>query len=77
VEPAPIAQEPARTARAEAAPQSEPRPVGTSGIAQAQGPVGQAARNDQLPATASPLPLSALIGLLSLAGAAGLRAFRA
>ena len=80
VEPAPIAQEPARTettARAEAAPQSEPRPVGTSGIAQDQQPAGQAARNEQLPATASPLPLSALIGLLSLAGAAGLRALRA
>jgi hypothetical protein len=80
VEPAPIAQEPARvetTARAEAAPQSEPRPVGTSGIAQDREPADQAARNDQLPATASPLPLSALIGLLSLAGAAGLRALRA
>lgn len=76
-EPAPIAQEPARTARAEAAPQSEPRPVGTSGIAQDQQPAGQAARNAQLPATASPLPLSGLIGLLSLAGAAGLRALRA
>lgn len=80
VEQEPIAQEPARvatTARAEAAPQAEPRPVGTSGIAQAQEPAAQVARNDQLPATASPLPLSALIGLLSLAGAAGLRALRA
>jgi hypothetical protein len=80
VEEAPIAQEPARvetTARAEAAPRAEPRPVGTSGIAQTQEPAGQVARNDQLPGTASPLPLSALIGLLSLAGAAGLRALRA
>ena len=66
------------TARAEAAPQaSEPRPVGTSGIAQAPQPAAsQAARNDRLPETASPVPLGALIGLMSLAGAAGLRALR-
>lgn len=43
---------------------SEPRPVGTSGQA------------DELPRTASPLALSGLLGLLSLAGAAGLRLFR-
>jgi len=75
-----------RTARAEAAAQEpravgtsgiaqEPRPVGTSGIAQDQ-PARQAARSNELPATASPLPLSALIGLMSLAGAAGLRMLR-
>jgi hypothetical protein len=47
---------------------SADRSVGTS---------GQIARNDaELPRTASPLALSALLGLLSLAGAAGLRAVR-
>jgi len=44
------------------------RPVGTSGQAE-----GQIARADELPRTASPLALSGLLGLLSLAGAAGLR----
>jgi hypothetical protein len=45
--------------------------VGTSGQA-----TNQVAANE-LPRTASPLPLSGLIGLLSLAGGYGLRAFRA
>lgn len=45
--------------------------VGTSGQAD-----NQVARADELPRTASPLALSGLIGLLSLAGAAGIRAFR-
>ena len=63
------------TARAEVAPSPEPRPVGTSGIAEAQEP-RQVARNEQLPQTAGPVPLSALIGLMSLAGAAGVRALR-
>jgi hypothetical protein len=69
----------AATARAEVAPQSsEPRPVGTSGIAEAQQPASQSqvARNDRLPDTAGPVPLSALLGLMSLASAAGLRALR-
>ena len=43
--------------------QAEPRPVGTSG-------------QSELPRTASPLMLSGLLGLLSLAGAAGLRLSR-
>jgi len=50
------------------------RSVGTSGAAE-----GQIARNEpanELPRTASPLALSGLLGLLSLAGAAGIRAFR-
>jgi hypothetical protein len=50
------------------------RSVGTSGAAE-----GQIARNDsadQLPRTASPLALNGLLGLLSLAGAAGLRLAR-
>jgi len=46
------------------------RSVGTSGQAE-----GQIARNE-LPRTASPLALSGLLGLLSLAGAAGLRVIR-
>jgi hypothetical protein len=51
---------------------SEARSVGTSGSAE-----GQIARNDaELPRTASPLAFSGLLGLLSLMGAAGLRAIR-
>jgi hypothetical protein len=46
--------------------------VGTSG-AQAE---SQVARADELPRTASPLALTGLMGLLSLAGAMGLRAYR-
>jgi hypothetical protein len=49
--------------RVAAQAQSEPRPVGTSG-------------QSELPRTASPLMLSGLLGLLSLAGAAGLRLSR-
>ena len=45
--------------------------VGTSGQAE-----GQIARADELPRTASPLALSGLLGLLSLVGAAGIRAIR-
>jgi hypothetical protein len=53
---------------------SADRSVGTSGSAAAQ-----IARDDsaaELPRTASPLALSGLLGLLSLAGAAGLRVMR-
>lgn len=57
------------------APAPEPAaassPVGTSGQAESQ-----VARADTLPQTASPLALTGLIGLLSLAGAAGVRALR-
>ena len=63
--PAP-APEPARVEETRGAQaQPEPRPVGTSGQVAAE-----------LPATASPLALSGLLGLLSLAGAAGIRFFR-
>jgi len=61
---------------------SETQAVGTAGSADqaTTGAVRQestTARNDaELPRTASPLPLSGLIALLSLAGAAGIRAFR-
>ena len=61
-EPAPVVEE-SRIAAAAPAVQAEPRPVGTSGQA-------------ELPRTASPLFLSGLLGLLSLAGATGLRLFR-
>jgi len=61
--PAPVVEE-TRTAAAPVA-QAEPRPVATS---------GQVAT--ELPRTSSPLVLSGLLGLLSLAGATGLRLFR-
>jgi hypothetical protein len=82
-EPAPAAErEPAPApAVAEApAPAPERAPVEESRVAQAQpesrpvGTSGQVAA--ELPATASPLALSGLLGLLSLAGAAGIRFFR-
>ncbi len=61
---------PAAEPSARAQVSTEDRSVGTSGQAESQ-----VARNE-LPRTASPLALSGLIGLLSLMGAAGLRAFR-
>ena len=61
VEPAPVQEQ---------APAS-PRAVGTSGSAE-----GQVARAEELPQTSSPLALSGLIGLLSLAGAFALRSIR-
>ncbi len=65
-------------------PEPQAEAVGTAGSAdQAPAATGTgsvqqestSARNE-LPGTASPLPLSGLIALLSLAGAAGIRAFR-
>jgi hypothetical protein len=50
------------------------RAVGTSGVVDQQ--AGNQAPADELPRTASPLALSGLLGLLSLAGALGLRSFR-
>jgi hypothetical protein len=74
-EPAP-AQEPATVAANEPAPRPDdsPEPVGTSGVQDAR-PESVDARAE-LPRTASPLALSGLLGLLSLAGAIGLRSFR-
>ena len=74
-EPAP-AQEPATVAAAEPAPRPDdsPEPVGTSGVQDAR-PESVDARAE-LPRTASPLALRGLLGLLSLAGAIGLRSFR-
>jgi len=67
--------------------QQADRPVGTSGVAQAPAPQTNApARAPQantqpaareLPKTASPLPLSGLIGVLSLVAAISLRSLRA
>ena len=67
------AETPAPASSAAPAPAASPAPapVGTSGVQQES----QVARAE-LPRTASPLMLSGLIGLLSLAGAAGIRAFR-
>jgi hypothetical protein len=53
---------------------SADRSVGTSGAAEAQ--IARNEPSNELPRTASPLALSGLLGLLSLAGAAGIRAFR-
>jgi len=60
--PAPAPRPESRIARAEPAPQVTPAPA--------------AKRTEPLPQTASPLALSALIGVLSLAGAAGTRFLR-
>jgi hypothetical protein len=65
----PAAEQPARVTARDSA--SDNRAVGTSGV-QAE---STQARNE-LPRTASPLMLSGLMGMLSLAGAAGLRIFR-
>ena len=56
--------------QAQASVSADTRAVGTSGAGD------QSARADTLPATAGPLALSGLLGLLSLAGAAGIRFFR-
>lgn len=77
--PEPLAETPAAPARipapvvADASP--EPAPVQVSARAETR-TVGTSGQADELPRTASPLPLSGLIGLLSLAGAMGLRSFR-
>jgi hypothetical protein len=60
------------------APRAEPFPQGGSGRSNPE-PAPSAprvTRTEPLPQTASPLALSALIGVLSLAGAAGVRFLR-
>lgn len=52
------------------------RPVGTSGVQQESTYAQNQYAQNELPRTASPIALSGLIALLSLAGVAGLRAFR-
>jgi hypothetical protein len=56
--------------QAQASPQPR-QPVGTE-----PEPLGTAGAQDALPRTASPLPVAGLIGLLSLAGALGVRTIR-
>jgi hypothetical protein len=56
-------------------PSAEPAPQGGAGRVSPE-PAAQVARTEPLPQTASPLALSALVGLLSLAGAAGIRFLR-
>jgi hypothetical protein len=69
----PPAPQPERQiARAEPAPTPAPAPRAEP-FPQEQAPAPSAARTEPLPQTASPLALSALVGLLSLAGAAGIR----
>jgi hypothetical protein len=53
-------------------PRPLPEPVATTGVVEE----AQVARAETLPQTASPLALSGLLGLFSLLGAAGVRAFR-
>lgn len=81
--PAPAADAPAQAEAAAPAPEPEPAPapqVAQAEPAPAPAPepraVGTSGQADELPQTASPLALSGLLGLLSLAGAAGLRAAR-
>jgi hypothetical protein len=64
----------AEPARDDARASQNERAVGTSGVAQA--PAAQPAASE-LPKTASPLPLSGLIGVLSLVAALGVRSIRA
>jgi hypothetical protein len=69
----PVRQPESQIARAEQPPAPEPAPAPR---AQAPAPAPQVTRTEELPQTASPLALGALIGLLSLAGAAGVRFLR-
>jgi hypothetical protein len=62
----------AQVAARQQQPAEPARPVGTAGAAQDQRE-GEFRAAGELPRTASPLALAGLIGLLSLAGAAGLR----
>jgi hypothetical protein len=71
--------QPSQTAPAAATPEPrEPETAGTTGVAQ-QPSEPQTANQpaaEELPGTASPLPLAGLLGLLSLAGALGARRMR-
>lgn len=59
------------------APAPAPQAVGTSGTENSTEPAPVATTGAELPQTASPLPLAGLLGLMSLAGAAGVRRFAA
>jgi hypothetical protein len=58
------------------APRAEAFPQGGAGRSAAEEPAPQVTRTEPLPQTASPLALGALVGLLSLVGAAGVRFLR-
>jgi hypothetical protein len=73
--PTPTRQPESQIARAPE-PAPEPAPQVTRAPERAPEPAPQVARTEELPQTASPLALGALIGLLSLAGAAGVRFLR-
>ena len=65
--------------RAEAAAEPAPAPAPEAVIAQASPEpqqVGTSGAQQELPRTAGPLPLTGLIGLLSFAGALGVRSLR-
>ena len=70
-EPAPQAEIAVEERQAAAAPAPQPEPA-----PRAVGTSGQQEQAAELPNTASPLALTGLLGLLSLAGAAGIRVFR-
>lgn len=53
-----------------------PSPAAPAPAAPDAQPIGTAGTDDQLPRTASPLPIAGILGLLSLGGAFGLRALR-
>ena len=81
--PAPAPREETQVARAPEpppapAPRAEPFPQGGSGRSNPEPapPARQVTRSAPLPQTASPLALNAIIGLFSLAGAAGIRFLR-
>jgi hypothetical protein len=73
-----IAAQQARAPQAAPAPRTEALPQGGAGRANPEPapPAPQVTRSEPLPQTASPLVLSGLIGLLSLAGAAVIRYLR-
>lgn len=74
--PAEAPQQDAQIAEQQIADADASRPVGTSGAADDQAAAAAGVQQQgELPRTASPLALTGLIGLLSLAGAAGLRRF--
>jgi hypothetical protein len=69
----PVRQPESQIARA---PEPSPQPAPRLAPAPEPAPAPQATRTEELPQTASPLALGALIGLLSLVGAAGVRYLR-
>jgi len=79
--PAPVAQNTDLYTESAATPRTDNNTaVGTSGYSNQSTPVQESTtaynNSSELPRTASRLPLSGLLGFLSLAGAAGLRRFR-